>query len=82
MTPESLSILEEESKLYHRTLLATFAASLLLLYPVNKYAPFGKGFSAVAGKAVLSVGLVAGLLYYSNKTCKDKFAALKKKIYT
>lgn len=82
LTHESLNILQEESKLYHRTLLATFATSLLLLYPVNKYAPLGKGFSAVVGKAFLSVGLIAGMLYYSNKTCKDKFSVLKKKIYT
>ena len=81
LTPESLRVLQEESKQYHRTLLATFAASLILLYPVNKYAPFGRGFSAIAGKAFLSVGLVAGALYYSNSTCQERLGALKKKIY-
>ncbi len=44
----------------------SLGASVLLLYPFNKYIKFGSGFSAISLKVICNVGLFLGPSLYLN----------------
>jgi hypothetical protein len=81
MAKESLSLLQEESKTYQRTVYYALAGSLLLLYPISKLLPVG-GFQGRLALVGVGAGVVGGAVWWANNSCRASMVALKERIYS
>jgi hypothetical protein len=81
MTKESLKMLQEESRNYQRTLYGTLAASILLLYPINRLLPL-RGFQGKVVMTGVSIAAVCLPAWWMNNSCREKMVALKQRIFT
>jgi hypothetical protein len=82
LTPESLKLLQKESKQYQRNMYMTAGGSLVMLYPLNRLFSFGGGFTNRIGQTLLSLVFITAPLFYVNYTCKESMKSLKSKIYS
>lgn len=80
ITPESLRLLEQESKTYQRSIYTTLALSALLLYPLHRI-PF-TGFRGRALLGAASIALIVLPVWWVNDSCRRSILALKQRVFS